>query len=371
MGNGKSKSSDLSIGSRQAGEYMQTDIDFVSDMSNKFPYNSTEYLAMQQLDMRPWEDEDLKSLFSTKGDNPNAVPVHLKYNSDMADMNKVPSLRYPESSYFTTDNNSVVPRAELFKARNLAVKYAYNIFREMRTLGIIDSSSKVTLNFTGTTPRGTSVWGTEWAPSLGAPIPFFTYIDIFGQNVFKSIDDTGSKNWSTSKSYRYGTVALSTVHEIGHAFDDYATRKLGLNKPFSSTILGTRAVSTYGNSNNFEAFAESFVIYACGLKTTGKSDYHKNFVKAMKDNGFDSIRGCAARKIPKSVTKNFKYNKKVSGFDVVFDRDTKKLKMTGSIGGKEFSHTITGEDKRRGYILKVIGSIPYQIDINSGNYLGM
>ena len=370
MGNGRSKSTSLemSIGNRTMGEYMQTDIDFVSLVSNKIDVTTTEYFADQQLETSPWFDNDLAGLFESFDKDKLPYSLERNYKDGFLNRGYPSDDNYSVSSLRTNGTLEKVSNTEMNKARNLSMKFAYNILKEMNKLGIITNTDIIRLRYSSHSDIYPNANGTSTTPLNLQSSAFYNDINIYGQTIFNSITED-AKEWSTSMSYRYGRTAITTAHELGHLFDNYLSRKQGNTTTYiSSDIQGNRAVSTYGNKNYKEAFAESFALYVCGIRTTGKSDYHKNFVKFMRDNGYNSLFGCAVRKIPKSITKNFK-TKTAESFKHTWDSNNKMYKVTGSINGNSFSILLTKKVLENGYASKKIDGTNYLIDITTGKFI--
>lgn len=99
-----------------------------------------------------------------------------------------------------------------------------------------------------------------------------------------------SQNRGFENNYSLGsTPVASIVHEYGHHIENVVFRH---NAQVGSGRRKLTAVSTYGNVNNHEAFAEAFTMYCYDAKPQQGKVYYANFKKLMKDNGLESFKGC-------------------------------------------------------------------------------
>ena len=117
--------------------------------------------------------------------------------------------------------------------------------------------------------------------------------------IFTGVYNKDNSYWSVGSSFPQSTV----IHEFGHhiersVFNGYAV------------VAGNRAVSTYGNKNNHEAFAEAFLAYCLGVTPTEGTEYYKNFKILMKDKGLEKFEG--SFKEPHIIKTNTNTDKTVS-----------------------------------------------------------
>ena len=211
------------------------------------------------------------------------------------DTNSTKSVELPDEPSisrrgFPTDGKSsrFSSPSDMQRERNLSLYYAYNVLNVAKSLGIIDKDSRIILNYTSDFDDSFSGHGRQTSLFLNGR--FTSIVELAGRSTFNSFPST---SWSTSSGFTKGTLGITTVHELGHLFDRHVTKKLNLKKLFSDTISGDYSVSTYGQKNTVESFAESFAMYSLGIPSSGRSDYYRNFVKAMNDNGFSSMYGSA------------------------------------------------------------------------------
>ena len=98
--------------------------------------------------------------------------------------------------------------------------------------------------------------------------------------IFTGVYDRSNSYWSVGASFPQSTV----IHEFGHHIERSVFKG-------NANIAGNTAVSTYGNKNSHEAFAESFLAYCLGVTPTEGKEYYKNFKDLMNSSGLSKFEG--------------------------------------------------------------------------------
>ena len=184
------------------------------------------------------------------------------------------------------------------------------------------------------------------------------------------------------------TNAYKRSPAVASAFDKHG-KIFQLNQDSPSSL---QAVSTYGNMNKAEAFAEAFTLYTLGGNPTMGKEYFALFNTLMKDLNLEHLRGIysttsttagasknststsstltmadfiaqqskapvtAKPSMPEPITKQ------KDSIDIV-----KTFKKT--LNGKTVSVQVKPSDVERGYVVKTINGKRYKIDVETQNIL--
>ena len=227
--------------------------------------------------------------------------------------------------------------------------------------------------------------------------------------------DYSRSGWNMGLGFPQSTI----IHEFGHHIH---------HKVFNLSdgiVKGNSAVSSYGNANHMEAFAEAFTAYCYGVNPLQGKEYYSNFKQVMKDNGLSGFEGIfkssnvkptkvttpttsgattnristkpttkptnsappvsKGSSLPKPTTTNKPSVPKpaTSTTKSTTTKSTTKnptkertasnfVKTTnsisGTIRGKSFTATITDGIRNRGYIERTVGNTRYRIDISTGAF---